>query len=247
MEELIKINDVAKNYNVTKRSLRYYEEIGLLKSIRIGPSNSRYFDSAAINKLEQILLLRSIKFTIHDISQVLLLDQADEAFEIFVSRRREIDEKIKELSYSKAVIDSFISVGKNIGIDNINIYQLLREQIYIHKDNERMINMEKSYQGDIIRMEFGVGIVPLVKPEGGGGLLDGIKEMRKKIESETSVSIPPIRVLDKSELEDMHFRVSIKGEALIDKDLALIPLHERVTEMISCLESIVKTNIEAIS
>lgn len=32
MDKLMKINEVATKYDTTKRTLRYYEEIGLLKT-----------------------------------------------------------------------------------------------------------------------------------------------------------------------------------------------------------------------
>lgn len=247
MATLMKINDVAKKYNITKRSLRYYEEIGLLKATRMGASNSRYFDNAAINRIEQILLLRSIKFSINDISLVLLSNNADLAFEIFINRLNEIDEKISELNYFKAVIGSFIKIGRSLGINNINIYQLLKDQIYIHNNDERMKNMEKNYEGDIIRFELGMGVIPLVDPKENGNFLDKIRHMRKKLEEETSRNIPLIRVLDNSELNELQYKISIKGKVLVDNNLALVPQEDRVFEMVRYLESVVKSNIDDIS
>ena len=247
MAALAKINDVAKKYNVTKRSLRYYEEIGLIKTTRIGASRSRYFDEAALNRLEQILLLRSVNFSMNDISLVLLSDSADLSFKIFVNRLNEIDKKMDELNYIKAVISSFIKIGKSLGIGNINIYQLLRDQIYVHKNNERMINMEKSYEGDLIRFELGVGIIPLVDPEKGGKFLDMVKESRKRLESETSKSIPLIRILDNPELNELQYRISVKGKLITDNDLLHVPPEKRLSEMTQRLEGAIKSNISDIS
>lgn len=243
----MKINDVAKKYNITKRSLRYYEEIGLIKSTRIGAANSRYYDDAAINRLEQILLLRSVNFTLNDISHVLLSDNIDSAFKIFINRLDEINDKINELNYFKAIIDSFIKIGRSEGINNINIYQLLKDQIYIHNNDERMINMEKNYDGDIIRIEFGIGIIPLVNPKEGGKLLDEIKNMRKRLELEASKNIPLIRVLDNTELNELEYKISVKGNVMVDNNLVSVKPEDRVLEMIGYLERVLKLNIDSLS
>ena len=183
----------------------------------------------------------------NDISLVLLSDNADTAFEIFVNRLNELDKKLNELNHYKAVISSFIKIGKSSGISNINIYQLLQDQIYIHKNDERMINMAKSYEGDIIRFELGVGIIPLVDPEKGGKFLDMVKESRKTLESETSKSIPLIRILDNPELNELQYRISIKGRLLDDNDLLHVPPEKRLSEMTHCLEGVIKSNINDVS
>ncbi|OPJ64013.1 MerR family transcriptional regulator [Clostridium oryzae] len=246
MAALMRINDVAKKYNITKRSLRYYEEVGLLNSRRIGASKSRYFDEAAINRLEQILLLRSVDFTINEISKVLLSDNRESTFEIFENRLKEIADMIDELNYCKGIIASFIKIGKSIGVDKVNIYQLLRDQIYVHNNDERMLSMEEKYEGDIIKVEFGVAIVPIVCPTECDNFLDKIKEMRNKIETETSKRIPLIRVLDNEELDEWQYRISIKKKVMLDNNLEIIAPEDRSSAMLSYLESIVKTSIDEI-
>lgn len=243
MAALMKINEVAKKYNITKRTLRYYEEIGLINTVRVGNAQSRYFDETAINRLEQILLLRSIKFSIKDISLVLLSDNTDTVFDVFLNRLNEVNEKINELNYIYAIINSFINVGKSIGINNINIYHLLRDQIYIYDRNERMINMEKSYEGDIIRLEFGKSIVQYADSKEGGKLIYNIKELRKALEKENLKEIPLIRVMDNLKLGELQYRISIKGKVLVDNSLVSVPPEERTSDMLSNLEKVIKLNI----
>lgn len=50
------INQVAKIYHITKITLRYYEEIGLLTNVKKNYSNYRYYDDETLIRLEQILL-----------------------------------------------------------------------------------------------------------------------------------------------------------------------------------------------
>lgn len=240
MTGLMKINDVAGKYKITKRSLRYYEEIGLLKSIRIGASQSRFYDADAINNLEQILLLRSVNFSIAEISKVMLSNNSDTAFKIFINRLDELTSKLSELNYCKTVISSFISIGKALGIENVNVYQLLKEQIYIHNNDERMINMENLYEGDIIRLEIGLGIIPLITPQENTKFFDDIKAMRNRLEAEANKNIPLIRVLDNDNLDTLQYRIIVKGKALVDNSLEIVPPIDRISEMLRYLELIMK-------
>lgn len=61
MNKLIKIRDVTAKYDVSACTLRYYEDMGLLQSIRSEDYAYRLYDEAAVKRLEQILILRRLK------------------------------------------------------------------------------------------------------------------------------------------------------------------------------------------
>ena len=67
MNDLTKIRDVSIRYNVTARALRYYEDIGLLRSARSDDHAYRMYDEANIKRLEQILILRKLNISVKDI------------------------------------------------------------------------------------------------------------------------------------------------------------------------------------
>ena len=56
MEELIKIKEMSSRYDISARTLRYYEHMGLLASTRGEDYAYRLYDAAAVTRLEQILL-----------------------------------------------------------------------------------------------------------------------------------------------------------------------------------------------
>ena len=68
MHELVKITDMTGRYDITARTLRYYEDIGLLASTRSDDYAYRLYDEAAVQRLEQILILRKLNISIKDIS-----------------------------------------------------------------------------------------------------------------------------------------------------------------------------------
>lgn len=54
------IGEVAKQSGVTSRTLRHYESIGLLLPSSTGTNGYRYYDEAALVRLQRILLLRGL-------------------------------------------------------------------------------------------------------------------------------------------------------------------------------------------
>jgi len=54
MNNLIKIKDVSSKYSITARTLRYYEDMGLINSTRSDDYAYRMYDENAVRRLEQI-------------------------------------------------------------------------------------------------------------------------------------------------------------------------------------------------
>ena len=65
------IQDLAKASGTTSRTLRHYDEIGLLPPTRIGSNGYRYYDEAALLRLQRILLLRDLGLGLPMIGDVL--------------------------------------------------------------------------------------------------------------------------------------------------------------------------------
>jgi DNA-binding transcriptional MerR regulator len=72
------IQHVARLAGVSSRTLRHYDQIGLLAPSGTGAGGLRYYDDAAIRRLQRILLLRDLGMPLVDIATV-LDEQADEA------------------------------------------------------------------------------------------------------------------------------------------------------------------------
>ncbi|MCW7942726.1 MerR family transcriptional regulator [Streptomyces hygroscopicus] len=65
------IADVARMSGVTSRTLRHYDEIGLLPPARIGSNGHRYYEEADLLRLQQILLMRELDVGLREIRAVL--------------------------------------------------------------------------------------------------------------------------------------------------------------------------------
>ncbi|MFQ3673440.1 MAG: MerR family transcriptional regulator [Aggregatilineales bacterium] len=72
------VKQLANLAGVSVRTLHHYEEIGLLKPTHIGSNRYRYYDEAAVLRLQQVLLYRELGMELEQIRR--LLD--DPAFDL---------------------------------------------------------------------------------------------------------------------------------------------------------------------
>ena len=65
------IAQVARMSGVTSRTLRHYDEIGLLPPAEIGGNGYRYYETGELLRLQQILLLRQLGLGLAEIKEIL--------------------------------------------------------------------------------------------------------------------------------------------------------------------------------
>ena len=65
------IQEVARLAGTTSRTLRHYDDVGLLHPSRIGSNGYRYYDADALVRLQRILLLRDLGLGLPQIAQAL--------------------------------------------------------------------------------------------------------------------------------------------------------------------------------
>ena len=65
------IQDIARLAGTTSRTLRHYDDIGLLRPSRIGGNGYRHYDADALARLQRILLLRELGLSLPEIGRVL--------------------------------------------------------------------------------------------------------------------------------------------------------------------------------
>lgn len=108
------IGDLAREYDVTLRALRFYESRGLLKPRRLGLT--RFYDAENRARLTLILKGKSLGFTLQEIRDMLAakarqgdsssklnlsLDQVEEQLETLRQQKGEIESAITELEQTR--------------------------------------------------------------------------------------------------------------------------------------------------
>ena len=108
MGDLIKIRDISNKYDVSARTLRYYEDMGLLSSIRSEEYAYRMYDDQAIIKLEQILILRKLNISIKDIQFIFNAPGSEAVLKVLGKKVTDIDDEVALLHELKGFIMEFI-------------------------------------------------------------------------------------------------------------------------------------------
>jgi DNA-binding transcriptional MerR regulator len=65
------IKKLAEMTGITTRTLRYYDDINLLKPSEVNENNYRIYDEKNVNKLQQILFYRSLNFPLQEIKKIM--------------------------------------------------------------------------------------------------------------------------------------------------------------------------------
>lgn len=73
------IQEVARLTGTTSRTLRHYDQIGLLEPSRVGENGYRWYDEDALVRLQRILLLRDLGLALAEIGRVLDREQDETA------------------------------------------------------------------------------------------------------------------------------------------------------------------------
>ncbi len=121
---MIRIGVLAKKTNLSKRTLRYYEQIGLLKPSVIAENGYRYYDESAVVRLHRILLLKSIGYTLRQIQELLGTQTAEDKREDWLNsldQQIELIEKQKEaLSRKQYYLRSAVDILRLRGLNGMN-------------------------------------------------------------------------------------------------------------------------------
>jgi DNA-binding transcriptional MerR regulator len=72
------IQQIAKLAGTTSRTLRHYDDTGLVPPSRIGANGYRYYDADALVRLQRVLLLRELGLGIPAIAEVLTGERDDQ-------------------------------------------------------------------------------------------------------------------------------------------------------------------------
>jgi DNA-binding transcriptional MerR regulator len=99
------ISELADEFGITPRAIRYYEECGLLSPERKTPTSQRLYNGRDRARLKLILRGKRFGYSLSEIGDVLKLYDADHTqgkqivrtLESGLSHVREIDERIEEL------------------------------------------------------------------------------------------------------------------------------------------------------
>ena len=157
---LMKIGDVTQLTGLSHRTLRFWEESGILKSIRM-ENGYRYYDPGNMARIEQIRFLRSIDVPIADIKRIMQSQRLAILVEVLSKQLEKIDVQVEQLSQLRTVIyhlisksdsmpsmDTLLSDFDALSEDRSLSISLSEKEIHAMKDNQdfsevRLIRLPK--------------------------------------------------------------------------------------------------------
>ena len=142
--DLIRINDVVENFGISSRTLRYYEQVGILWSNHPENKSQRYYDETALERLKQIIVLRKLQIPIKDIISIFKSENTTELITAFVNKLESLDAEINSLSELRRVVDDFLHKMLMNGIKKISAITLLYEET-----EKRLVTTKKSVSDSI--------------------------------------------------------------------------------------------------
>jgi MerR family transcriptional regulator, thiopeptide resistance regulator len=141
------VNQLARLAGVTKRTLRYYDQIGLLQPTRVGENGYRYYGEQALLRLQQILLYRELDMPLDEIKRI--LDQPD--FDVSAAlegHRAHLNRRIAHLQQLVETVDHTLGMMKG--------WEIMEEKkLFAGFSDEEQAAMEKEamqlYDPDIVK------------------------------------------------------------------------------------------------
>lgn len=94
----------AKLHQVNKRTLHYYDGIGLFSPKYKGENDYRYYDYSQSMDFEFIRMLKEINLSIREIKELVQEFHEEKFLETMEMKQKEIDEKIKTLRRVKSIL-----------------------------------------------------------------------------------------------------------------------------------------------
>jgi DNA-binding transcriptional MerR regulator len=156
------VQRLASLAGVSTRTLRYYDEVGILKPARINSSGYRIYGQEEVDRLQQIMFYRELGVSIEDIKAIMTSKGFDKAAalkghrEKLLAKRQQIDRLIENVEKTIALSEGrmkmsdkekFEGFKKNLIEDNEKKYgKEIREKYgedIVNGSNARLMNMTK--------------------------------------------------------------------------------------------------------
>lgn len=140
------VQKLARIAGISTRTLRYYDEVGLLKPARTNASGYRIYGQAEVDRLQQILFYRELDVSL-DVIREIITDPAFDRAEALMRHREQLLEKRNQLDVLLTNVDKTIaSIEGRITMSNEEKFEGFKQQ---------MIDDNEAKYGKEIRQKYG--------------------------------------------------------------------------------------------
>ena len=131
MNKLKTINDVCKMLDMTSRTIRYYEQLGLIQTVRESKTAPYRLDEENIEQLRKIRFLRKLGLALDEIAEI--IDSDEKATEFIKLKKVAMKAEINELILRVNLLTEVIAAAEQ----GENIYAT-EQRLSLPPDHEEM-------------------------------------------------------------------------------------------------------------
>lgn len=165
------VQKLSRLAGISSRTLRYYDQIGLLRPARINSSGYRIYGQAEIDLLQQILFFRELGFPLAEIQEIISSPDFDriralqEHHDKLLEKRGQLDELIanveKSIAHGEGRIkmsakEKFQGFKRRLVEDNEREYGNEVREKYNHeaveKSNQKIMNMTQAQYDEVTEL-----------------------------------------------------------------------------------------------
>ena len=118
------VKDVSEITGISIRTLRYYDEIGLLKPTKLTNSGYRLYDSKALEKLQEIMFFRELEIPLVDIKKIMGNPNYDKE-QILLTQKKFLERKRNRIN---GIIELITDVMK--GVNTMSFGAFNNEEVH---------------------------------------------------------------------------------------------------------------------
>lgn len=124
---MLRIGEAGKIFNISNRTLRYWEEKGILNSTRM-ENGYRFYDEENAVRIKQIILLRKLKMPIADIERVFIANDFNVAIDALNHHLKNLKQETAMLNSLSILVEKLIEcIKKEKNLDPLFSYLELKE------------------------------------------------------------------------------------------------------------------------
>lgn len=154
---MLRIGEAAKMFDISNRTLRYWEDEGILNSTRT-ETGYRFYDDENTTRIKQIVLLRKLRMPIADIERIFISGDCDVAIDTLINHLKNIKQEAIVLDSLTVLIEKLIQYIKSennltqlfshLEVQAINTFSELEDALQILL-SERNIYMSANQLKDV--------------------------------------------------------------------------------------------------
>ena len=133
-EKLFKITEFAKIARTSRKTLQYYDEIGLFPPAYVAENGYRYYSLFQLDRLALIAVLRDLGVPLREIRQYQERGSAEELGELLEAQSREMDRCLESLQRRKVMLTGVLEENRSFQKYGGKGFQILAwEEMYFSR------------------------------------------------------------------------------------------------------------------